>query len=265
VKASSTQKWAGLVYGHSDKCPSKKASRMSKIKQYLNEYGLLGLAAIVSNKCCGFPKIMTAYPPKLGHALRLRLHTSDTMVFGNVIMDEEYSFGLPSSANVIVDVGANIGLTAIYYAKMFPNAQIFAIEPERSNFELMLKNVKIYSNITPIHAALWGNEGYISIAAPLPGAFGSWGFTVSSKPGDVRAITVSSLIRDFGIDHIDLLKVDIEGAEKEVFEACDWQDRLDSIVIELHDRYMPGCSEAVTGALQGFSRSTSGDLTCFCK
>jgi FkbM family methyltransferase len=236
---------------------------MSKINKYLSEYGFLGLAEIVSNKCCGFPKVMTAYPPKLAHAVRLRLHTSDTMVFGNVIMDEEYSFGLPSSANVIVDVGANVGLTPIYYAKMFPEARIFAIEAERSNFELMLKNVQPYLNITPIHAALWGSEGYISIADPLPGAFGSWGFTVSSKPGDVRAITIWSLIRDFGIDHIDLLKIDIEGAEKEVFEACDWQDRLDSIVIELHDRYTPGCSEVVNGALQGFSQSTSGDLTCF--
>jgi FkbM family methyltransferase len=238
---------------------------MSKINKYLSEYGLLGLAEIVSNKCCGFPKIMTAYPPKLRHAVRLRLHTSDTMVFGNVIMDEEYSFGLPSSANVIVDVGANVGLTPIYYAKLFPEARIFAIEAERANFELMLKNVQPYPNITPIHAALWGSEGYISIADPLPGAFGSWGFTVSSKPGDVRAITIRSLMRDFGIDHIDLLKIDIEGSEKEVFEACDWQDRLDSIVIELHDRYTPGCSEVVNSALQGFSQSTSGDLTFFCK
>jgi hypothetical protein len=78
-------------------------------------------------------------------------------------------------------------------------------------------------------------------------------------------LPISSLIRDFGIDHIDLLKIDIEGAEKEVFEACDWQDRLDSIVIELHDRYTPGCSEVVNSALQGFSQSTSGDLTFFCK
>jgi FkbM family methyltransferase len=238
---------------------------MSKINKYLGEYGWLGLAEIVSNKCCGFPKIMMAYPPKLRHAVRLRLHTSDTMVFGNVFMDEEYSFGLPSSANVIVDVGANIGLTPIYYAKMFPKARIFAIEAERSNFELMLKNVQPYPNITPIHAALWGSEGHISIADPLPGAFGSWGFTVSSKPGDVRAITIRSLMRDFGINHIDLLKIDIEGSEKEVFEACDWQDRLDSIVIELHDRYTPGCSEVVNGALHGFSQSTSGDLTCFRK
>ena len=58
---------------------------MSKINKYLGEYGLFGLAQILSNKCCGFPKMMIAYPPKLGHAVRLRLHTSDTMLFGGVI------------------------------------------------------------------------------------------------------------------------------------------------------------------------------------
>lgn len=238
---------------------------MSKINKYVSEYGLLGLAQIVSNKCCGFPEIMIACPPKLGHAVRLRLHTSDTMVFDNVFIDEEYRLGLPSSANVIVDAGAYIGLTPIFYARTFPKARIFAIEPERSNFELMLKNVRSYPNITPVHAALWGSEGYISIAGPVPGASGHWGSAVSSKPGDVRAITIRSLMRDFGIDHIDLLKIDIEGSEKEVFRACDWQDRLDSIVIELHDRFNPGCSEIVNRALQGFSQTTSGDLACYRK
>ena len=168
---------------------------MSKLNKYRSEYGLLGLAEIVTNKWCGFPKVMLAYPPKLSHAVRLRLHTSDTMLFGGVIIDEEYSFGLPFFADVIVDVGANVGLTSIFYAKTFPNARILAIEAERSNFDLMLKNVRPYPNITPIHAALWGSEGYISIGDPLPGAFGSWGFTVSSEPGDVRAITIRSLMQ----------------------------------------------------------------------
>jgi len=70
-------------------------------------------------------------------------------------------------------------------------------------------------------------------------------------------------MRDFSIDHIDLLKIDIEGSEKEVFEACDWQDRIGSAVVELHDRFRPGCSQAVNHALENFSQSTSGDLTWY--
>jgi FkbM family methyltransferase len=244
---------------------TKKGLLISKIKEYFSDYGLFGLAEIVSNKCFGLPKIMIAYPPKLAHSVRLRLHTSDTMVFGGVIIDEEYRLGLPASASVIVDAGANIGLTSVFYATSIPKARIFAIEAERSNFELMVKNVRRYPNIIPIHAALWNNEGFISIADPLPGASGNWGFTVSSKPGDVRAITIRSLMREYGIDHIDLLKVDIEGSEIEVFKACDWQDRVDSIVIELHDRFKPGCSEVVNRALEGFSQTSAGDLTCYRK
>jgi FkbM family methyltransferase len=243
----------------------RNALWMSKIKKYRDDYGLLGLAEIMINKCCGFPKIMTAYPPKLGHAIRLRLHTSDTMLFGGIIVDEEYRFGLPSTAKVIVDAGANVGLTPIFYARKFPEARIFAIEAERSNFDLMVKNVRPYPNITPIHAALWGSEGYVSMADPVPGVSDNWNFTVSNKPGDVRAITIRSLMRDFGIDHIDLLKIDIEGSEKEVFEVCDWQDRLNSVVIELHELSRPGCSVVVNRALQGFSQTTSGDLTCYRK
>jgi FkbM family methyltransferase len=236
---------------------------ISKVSRYISEYGLLGFIQILSNKCCGFPKTMIAYPPKLGHVVRLRLHTSDTMVFGGVIIDEEYSFGLPSSANVIVDAGADIGLTSIFYTKTFPKARIFAIEAEGSNFGLMLKNVRPYPNITPIHAALWSSDGYVSIADPLPGAFGNWGFTVSGKPGDICSITVPSLMKKFSIEHIDLLKIDIEGSEKEVFEVCDWKNQVGSIVIELHDRFRPGCSEVVNRALQGFSQTSAGDLTSY--
>jgi FkbM family methyltransferase len=236
---------------------------MSKIHEYLKEYGLLGLAEIASNKCCGLPKTMLAHTQKLDHFVRLRLHTSDTIVFGMVILDEEYRFGLPIAAKVIVDAGANIGLTSIFYAQTFPQARIFAIEAEQSNFEVMLRNIRCYPNITPIHAALWGCEGYVSIGDPLPGASGNWAFTVNSKPGDVHAITMRSFMRDAGIDHIDLLKLDIEGSEKEVFQTCDWQDRIDSIVIELHDRFRPGCSAVVNEALKEFSRTESGDLSLY--
>lgn len=50
---------------------------VGKAIRYLGEYGLLGLVEIVSNKCFGIPKTMIAYPPKLGHSVRLRLHTSE--------------------------------------------------------------------------------------------------------------------------------------------------------------------------------------------
>jgi FkbM family methyltransferase len=235
----------------------------TKIAKYVDGFGMLGFAGIVIHKFCRFPKTLLAFPPKLSHSIRLRLDTTDMMVFRGIIVAEEYSFGLPSSANVIVDAGANIGMTSLFYATKFPDAKIFAIEAERSNFDILRMNVRAYPNITPIHAALWHSEGSINVTDPPPGAFGHWGFAVNGDAGDVRAITIPSLMRDFGLDYIDLLKVDIEASEKEVFEACQWQDRVGSVVIELHDHFKPGCSHAVSHALRSFLRSTSGDLTWY--
>jgi FkbM family methyltransferase len=236
---------------------------VSKLGKYVTDFGLLGCAGIVIYKVFRFPRTLIAFPPKLSHPIRLRIDTTDMMVFGGVIVDEEYKFGLPATAKVIVDAGANIGMTSLFYATRFPEAQILAIEAEYSNFEMLRKNVRAYPNITPIHAALWHSEGYVSVADPPPGAFGHWGFVVTGASGAVRAVTVPSLMRDFSLDYIDLLKVDIEASEKEVFETCQWQDRVGSVVIELHDRFKPGCSQAVNHALGCFSRSTSGDLTWY--
>ena len=86
---------------------------------------------------------------------------------------------------------------------------------------------------------------------------------MSGEGGDIPSITILSLMRDCRIDYIDLLKLDIEGSEREVFEVCDWQERVDSVVVELHDRFVPGCSEAVDQALPGFCKTTCGDLSWY--
>jgi FkbM family methyltransferase len=229
----------------------------------LHDFGALGVAVFAIHKLSGFPKTLLASPPRLTHPVRLRVETTDIAVFDDVIIKQDYSFGLPSTATVIVDAGANIGLTSIFYSTRFPHARILAIEPEQSNFEMLQSNVRPYPNITPIHAALWHSEGYISIGHPQNEPFGHWGFAVSGDPGNVRAVTLASLMRDFGLNYIDILKVNIEAAEKEVFEACDWESKVESVVIELHDHIKPGCSEAVNQALKCFSRTSSGYLTCY--
>ena len=60
-------------------------------------------------------------------------------------------------------------------------------------------------------------------------------------------------MRDFGLAHIDILKVDIEGAEKEVFsDTSKWIDRVGSLIVETHDHMKPGCSQSVHSATRGF-------------
>ena len=142
---------------------------ISRTEQRVKEYGWLGLLQMASNKACGLPRTMVAYPSKLGHAVKMRLGTSDTMVFGSVIVDEEYAFGLPASARVIVDAGANIGLTAIFYAKRFPNARVFAIEPERLTFNSCSRTSALTATLLLSTAPCGVMRGGSRSAARFPG------------------------------------------------------------------------------------------------
>ena len=238
-------------------------SYTAKIRKHVEEFGALGFLGIMLYRYCKFPKVLHASPSKLPHIVRLRHGTTDTLTYADIIIREDYRFGLPSSAKVIVDAGANIGMVSVYYAARFPDAKIFALEAEESNFELLRKNVRAYPNIVPIHAALWKSEGFISVTNSPYEEATHWGFTVNGSPGDVRAITIPSLLSEFKLDHIDLLKVNIEASEKEVFEACNWQDRVGSVVIELHDCFKPGCSQAVNNTLKDFSQSSWEYLTWY--
>jgi FkbM family methyltransferase len=113
---------------------------------------------------------------------------------------------------------------------------------------LLQQNTAPYKNVVPIKAGLWNSDRFIAITDP---GNGKWGFRTKSEDkqsevGDlVRGLTIAQLIDEHSIARIDLLKVDIEGAEKEVFESsASWIECVQAIVIELHDRFRPGCRAA---------------------
>jgi hypothetical protein len=88
------------------------------------------------------------------------------------------------------------------------------------------------------------------------------------EAGAIAAISIPDLLLEAGTDSIDLLKLDIEGAEKELFEnhACSgWLARTRAVIVELHDRFKPGCTAAVERAVggQSFRRSQVGENLLF--
>ena len=147
---------------------------------------------------------------------------------------------------LILDCGGNIGSAAVYFANKYPTAQIYSIEPEKNNFQLLTFNTAFYNNIHPIKSALWDKETFIRVEDR---GFGTWGFmtfeTTADDPDAFQTTTVSKLLAESGFDEIDLLKFDIEGAEKEVFgvpNVDEWLSKVKVLVIELHDRMKRGCS-----------------------
>lgn len=190
-------------------------------------------------------------------------------VFRQVFVAGEYDCSLSKPPRVIVDAGANIGLTSVFYASRYPQARVIAIEPEKSNFELLVRNAVAFRNVIPVRAALWNEDRELSLVDPGRGHYGFRTTAGESLPATrviakVPGLTMNRLMRDHAIGHIDILKVDIEGAEKELFEnASAWIRRVGVISIELHDRIREGCSASFYAAVGGFTREFRRGETTF--
>jgi len=235
------------------------------LKWHYQLCGIRGVSAEAAFRIIGWPRVLTVTPRGVDHPVQLRLRTSDFCAYKDVLVcqDKLYDPGLPEfSPSTIVDAGAHIGMASIYFARKYPRAKIVAIEPEPSNFRALLRNVSSYGSIVPIQAALWKEDGEVGLGPSDAHPRGA--FQVSDKGQlRVRAMTVPTLMRETGISSIDLLKLDIEGAEKEVFEAGDWIESVRVIAVELHDRVKPGCRAAVQAAAKKLGCFDRGDVTFY--
>lgn len=159
---------------------------------------------------------------------------------------------------MILDCGGNIGCAAVYFANKYPDAQIYSIEPGKDNFKLLKFNTALYDNIHSIKSALWDKETFVQVTKPSEKStpLGLMTFETTADDKDAfKTTTVVKLLAESGFDEIDLLKVDIEGAEKEVFSAPDvdeWLPKVKVLTIELHDRMKRGCSYAFFKAMSKY-------------
>jgi hypothetical protein len=79
----------------------------------------------------------------------------------------------------------------------------------------------------------------------------------------VRGMTIETLMKEVGISSIGLLKLDVEGAEAEIFQNAAWIKDVQTIAIELHDRIKPGCRSSVEAAAKDFQCRERGEVTFF--
>jgi FkbM family methyltransferase len=202
----------------------------------------------------GKSRIANVFLTPANRQIAIRLDTSDIRCVEQVFLAKEYEIPFPGTPRVIVDAGANIGMATLYFARTFPDAKVIAIEPEPSNFALLQMNCGSLENVTLIQGALWPTTGTLTIEDE---SAEKWGMRVTDAPGltgpaaSVCAVTIPEILERFAITEIDLLKLDIEGSERDLFLGCpqDWLGQIGMIAIELHDRYRPGCAQALYAAM----------------
>jgi FkbM family methyltransferase len=182
--------------------------------------------------------------------------TSDVIVLRKVFLESEYDLPFPIPVRTVVDAGAHIGAATVFYHYHFPDARILAIEPEESNFNLLRENIETIPGVVAIQAALWPSEEQLWIQDT---AVGKWAFQVSTTPSSsgvpVPSITPQKIFEKLHVDQIDILKLDIEGAELDLFASGtgQWLSRIRCLVLELHDWRRPGCAQSLYLALQSYN------------
>lgn len=183
----------------------------------------------------------TVYVGELMPHLRLRVSGGDLFIFYEVLMDGVYTVPphlLTSKPEFILDLGANVGLSALAMAAQFPQARIICVEPHPETVKLLRHNLACLGDrATVIEAAVSSEPGTmrLNLAAEHYNA----SLVRSSNQGvDVRTMTVEQVMTDTGMERIDVLKMDIEGAEKHILPPQpEWLKTVDFMMAELHDGY----------------------------
>jgi FkbM family methyltransferase len=201
----------------------------------------------------------------------LRDGTSDLDVFEQIFRTEEFNIStapqfawvrdayhrmlVEGSTPLIIDCGANIGMSALYYAHHLPQARIVGVEPAHDNVELARKNTSHNRLIEIVEAAVYDRPAALELIDPMAEKFA---FRVHEThdptPASIEAVTIDMLMQRYGVERNLIVKVDIEGAETELFRSnTDWLDRTALLTVETHDWLFPGkgTSQSLFAALAG--------------
>lgn len=234
----------------------------SNFFQYLYKFGIFrGLKLAFEVKFAG-TDLLHIKLHGISNPFSLRRKTSDIETFHQVFFYEEYAITFDFEPKVVIDGGANIGLAAIYFANRFKYAKIYSFEPEEGNFKLLSKNTSFYENILPFQLAL-SNLGDQEISV-IDEGYGDWGFITQKPSSDkhekiknsVKTISINDIVVKHELKQLDIVKIDIEGFEKELFSSnIEWLDITRCLIVELHDRMVENSSKTVFQALLNYDFS----------
>jgi FkbM family methyltransferase len=197
--------------------------------------------------------------------LAYRQNTDDRVMIGHVWEEREYdltklkrwkdiqsiyqSIIQIGNKPLIIDAGGNIGSSAAFFRTTYQDSNIFVIEPEQNNFDLLSYNLQGFQGIQPLRGALTAESGRVFVYDTGGGncAFRTTRDLETAKAEtrgptqEIRAYSVPELVAAAGRNcEPFILKIDIEGGEEDLFSKnVEWVNDFPVIIIELHDWLLP--------------------------
>ena len=232
----------------SDRPPGGRAPKPLRIaRAAFRRFGQLSsvIGPVSAARCMAGPGIagerMSVRVKGFADPFYVRPRDSDSWVMCQVFSDLECELP-PEIADleprVILDGGANAGFSTRYFAEKNPDAVVLAVEPDANNAEMIGLNTKpVADRVRLFRGGLWSSDGHVRVSNH--GA-SSWQLQFepaeADDPSAVECWAVPTIMERAGVEHIDVVKLDIEGAEEQVFRDGDlgWLERVRALVIETH-------------------------------
>lgn len=224
-----------------------------QLLRYIHHFGFIRGLMIFNSLYVRKKGKATVRIPGVKKPVYLRRATSDIKAFEQVFLDKGYNYPFEFEVKTIIDCGANVGLASVFFINKYSKAKIIALEPEKGNFDIAKQNVLQYPDITILQNGVWHKNAFLEINDRFK--TGNWGFicTETETPGasGVQAVSINEIMKTYKIDEIDILKIDIEGSEMEVFSQGyeTWLPKTKAIMLEIHDCIRKGSSRSVFSAL----------------
>ncbi len=201
----------------------------------------------------------------------VRKNTKDKETFLEIFRDQIYDTSLQIEPKHIIDAGANVGYFSLLFKIRYPNAEIVAIEIDKDNIECIKKNTKNLTGVSIIRKGLYNKKAFFKVEDPYNASNSFQVKQVSeNEKCKIDSITIDEILESQNWNYIDILKIDIEGAEKNLFASNyeNWLPKVKILFVETHDRMIPGCSKSVTSAMNNFDQfimytTTTGTLIYF--
>jgi FkbM family methyltransferase len=220
----------------------------------------------ISRSCLGS---FFAALPEITTPLLFRGSSSDVWNMQQVFLDRQYDVNI-GEPRTILDLGAYVGYTAVYFANRFPTASIISVEPPGSNFDTLVANTAAYPNIRCFPAAVWHERADLALADC---SYGDWG--LSFMPGNVGqpvenvpGYTITNILEMHGWNGVDLIKCSSHGGRVDTLlrPPPDWLGKTATIITRPGAQgWQAGDAEKLAAALPAaeFQRSNHGPLVIF--
>lgn len=232
----------GFLRGYSIYKKKISFPEFAKFKKNLNKE-----AFIEKDRYIGIKAKQLKYP------FFCRAGSSDFKIFRDFFLKSDYADAniIPSK---IIDGGANIGAFTVLFKRKYPHCHIVAIEPDEDNCKLFKRNTDHLANVELIKGGLASKSGRkLRISNP---DHAEYSYITEFAVEGVPSISIQEIMKMKKWEEIDIVKIDIEGAEKELLsDNIEWIKRTKVIIIEVHDYKVEGCSNALVNALQNIDCS----------